>query len=221
MKISKYQKLIKKTGQGIWINSADTQVFLATKASIYKAPGLPVVEGLDAIKAVLDISPKEAEKIFLTEKHSKGVADVMGYDLSDLQTPGEMEAKRVKIAAIQDGVIYSAVQCNDGEMVFYDQQLLSPISDKLNDKDGSDYISYVVRFKGDPKRPYIVVKDGFEVIAVLLPVQVLSDEYISDLQDFQLMCIDQLNRDKARARECARRKAQEDGVQTSLDDMKT
>ena len=220
MKVGKYVRLIKKKGYGVWINSNDGEVYLATGASIYKAPGLPCVSGDSTIKAVLDIDQKAAEKILLKEEYASGVSDVIGYDLSDFGAAGESEAKRMKVAAVIDGAIYSALQYNGVEIIFYDQELLAPLSDKLNDKDGSAYISYAVREHKKTGHPYIVVKDGFQTLAAIMPVAVLSDDYISELQDFQLMCIYQLNRDKARALECARRKAAEEGKQATLDDLK-
>lgn len=220
MKVGKYVRLIKKKGYGVWINSNDGEVYLATGASIYKAPGLPCVSGDSTIKAVLDIDQKAAEKILLKEEYASSVSDVIGYDLSDFGAAGESEAKRMKVAAVIDGAIYSALQYNGVEIIFYDQELLAPLSDKLNDKDGSAYISYAVREHKKTGHPFIVVKDGFQTLAAIMPVAVLSDDYISELQDFQLMCIDQLNRDKARALECARRKAAEEGKQATLDDLK-
>lgn len=220
MKVGKYVRLIKKKGYGVWINSNDGEVYLATGASIYKAPGLPCVSGDSTIKAVLDIDQKAAEKILLKEEYANSVSDVIGYDLSDFGAAGESEAKRMKVAAVIDGAIYSALQYNGVEIIFYDQELLAPLQDKLNDKDGSAYISYAVREHKKTGHPYIVIKDGFQTLAAIMPVAVLSDDYISELQDFQLMCIDQLQRDKARALECARRKAAEEGKQATLDDLK-
>lgn len=220
MKVGKYVRLIKKKGYGVWINSNDGEVYLATGASIYKAPGLPCVSGESTIKAVLDIDQKAAEKILLKEEHASGVADILGFDLSDFGTSQESEARRMKVAAVQDGAIYSALQYNGVEIIFYDQELLAPLSDKLNDKDGSAYISYAVREHKKTGQPYIVIKDGFQTLAAIMPVAVLSDDYIRELQDFQLMCIDQLQRDKARALECARRKAAAEGKQMDIDDLK-
>jgi len=219
MKIGKYTRLIKKQGYGVWINSKDKSVYLATGASIYKAPGLPPVSGTGAITAVLDIDQKAAGKIFLKEEYAEGVTDVLGFDLSDFPQEGEQDAERLKVAAVEEGAIFSVLRSRDGEMVFYNQELLAPLADKLNDKDGSAYISYAIRRHNRNGQPFIVVKDGFQTLAAIMPVSVLSDEYISDLQDFQIMCMDQLNRDKARAAECAKRKAMEEGRQTTLDDL--
>ena len=220
MKVGKYVRLIKKKGYGVWINSNDGEVYLATGASIYKAPGLPCVSGDSTIKAVLDIDQKAAEKILLKEEYANSVSNVINYDLSDFGAAGESEAKRMKVAAVIDGAIYSALQYNGVEIIFYDQELLAPLQDKLNDKDGSAYISYAVREHKKTGHPYIVIKDGFQTLAAIMPVAVLSDDYISELQDFQLMCIDQLQRDKARALECARRKAAAEGKQMDIDDLK-
>ena len=195
MKLQKYSALLKKKGYGIWINTPDC-VVLALPAAMYKAPGLPGVNELPAIKAILDIDKKAEEKAMVNVDAAGKDSDIKGFDLSDGTTEHEQDADNIRAAAFIDDVIYSVLRTKDGQLLFYDRQLLLPLADKLKDKDASAYIGYFVRKHGKSGQPYIVVKDGFTTLAAIMPVKVLTADYISELQDFELMCIDQLNREK-------------------------
>ena len=199
MKISKYTALIKKKGYGVWINSKNKQeCYLATSASVYKAHGLPYVDELEVAKAILDIDKKAEEKILLKLEYQARVTDVLGFDLSDGVLPGEKRAEHNRAAAVIDDIYYSALRCRGGELIFYDRALLAPLKDRFKDKEAAEYINYAIRYHMRSGDPYVVVKDGFETLAAILPVRILSEDYISELQDFQLMCMDQLHRERAR-----------------------
>ena len=45
-------------------------------------------------------------------------------------------------------------------------------------------------------RPYLVVHDGLEVLAAVMPVQVVTEEYLADLSDFQALCTEQFYRER-------------------------
>ncbi|MCM1221609.1 MAG: hypothetical protein NC548_44735 [Lachnospiraceae bacterium] len=75
---------------------------------------------------------------------------------------------------------YATLVCPDGEMLFFDENLLLPLADGLNNKSRKPYISYVARYS-EPKGTYIVVRDGFETLGAIMPAKVLSEEYISRL----------------------------------------
>lgn len=213
MKISKYTALIKKKGYGVWINSENKQeCYLATSASVYKAHGLPYVDELEVAKAILDIDKKAEKKIMLKLEYKARVTDVLGFDLSDGKTEGEKRAEHNRAAAVIDDIYYSVLRCQGGELIFYDRALLAPLKDRFKDKEAAEYINYAIRYHMRSGDPYVVVKDGFETLAAILPVRVLSEDYISELQDFQLMCMDQLHRERAREKA----KENMDGVQEVL-----
>ena len=44
-----------------------------------------------------------------------------------------------------------------------------------------------------------MVHDGFEVLAAVMPVQVVTEEYLADLSDFQALCTEQFYRERSRA----------------------
>lgn len=58
---------------------------------------------------------------------------------------------------------------NAGELIFYDSALIAPIADTVKT---SDYIQTVVR-KTAGGAPYVVIKDGFEVLAGFVPVKII------------------------------------------------
>lgn len=184
MKISKFVQIIKNTGQCIVIH-APSEVYLSSGYSIYKASEFPDITGKSQIAAVLDIEPKKLKKIHIEEKHSLSREDILGFDLSEGTVAGEMDITKLVVDAVVDGNIYSAFCCENNELIFFDEQLLAPLKDRI--KDGEAYLSYTVRihFKG---HKYIVVKDGFEVLAAILPVKVLSERYLNCLRKFTAMC---------------------------------
>lgn len=187
MKISKFVQTIKSTGQCAVIH-VPGEIYLSTGRSIYKAPELPDITGIPQIAAVLDIEPKKLKKIVVQEEHCKDKADILGFDLSE-NPPEELEVSRIPVAAVVGEKNFTAFLCHDnGEMIFFDESLLDPIKDRIKKEDA--YIGYTARIH--PKgHKYIIVKDGFEVLAAILPVKVLSDKYIKNLREFYIRCDEQ------------------------------
>ena len=218
MKTGKFKALIKKKGYGLWINVGEEEVYLSTGASIYKAYGLPVTKERSVAKAILDIDAKDDEKITFEIKNVEDSGNVLGCDLSDGFVKNEQSAEHLRTAAIVDGNVFSVIRAGNGELIFYNRILLAPLADKLKDKDSADYITYSVRFLNDVQ-PYIVVKDGFQTLAAIMPMKVLNDDYISELQDFQLMCIDQLLREKDREKHREKLRQQEEGQQETMPEV--
>ena len=191
MKISKYVQTIKNTGQCIVIH-APNEIYLSTGHSIYKAPGIPDITGISQIAAVLDMSPEKLKKIYVEERYCDSRAGICGYDLSE--TPVEdIGTTKLDVAAVIRGNTYAAFRCDDGEMIFFDEQLLSPIKDKMKDEAG--YLDYVTRIHPAGHK-YLAIKAGFEVLAVILPVKILSEEYMYHLRNFYYNCADQYKREK-------------------------
>lgn len=192
MKISKFVQLVKNTKQCIVIHTP-SEVYLSAGNGIYKASELPNITGTAQIAAVLDIEPKKVKKIRITEEQSKSREDVCGFDLSEGTIVGELEISKLTTAAAVDGQFYTAFRCKDNELIFFDEQLLAPMADKI--KNEEEYLNYAVRTHKDGHR-YIVVKDGFEVLCALPPVRVLSPAYIDQLRTFYHMCEQQARRER-------------------------
>lgn len=195
MKISKFVQTIKSTGQCAVIH-APGEIYLSTGYSIYKAPELPDITGMSQIAAVLDVEPKKLKKIHIEEYYCKDKANILGFDLSECPH-GELETMPLDIAAVIEGNIFKVFVCRDnGEMIFFDESLLAPIKDRIKKEDA--YIDYTARIHPTGDK-YIVVKDGIEVLAAILPVKVLSEKYIKDLREFYLRCDEQYKWQQAAA----------------------
>ncbi len=187
MKISKFVQTVKSTGRCI-VYHTPGEIYLGTGASIYKAPEIPNMTGDSQIAAVLDIDHKKMKKIHLEEKFCESRADICGIDLGEAPCT-QIDITKMDVAAAIDGKIYETFLCHDnGEILFFDGALLAPIKDRIKDEDA--YINYTVRIH--PKGyKYVVVNDGYEALAAILPVKVLSDKYIKALREFYLRCDEQ------------------------------
>lgn len=187
MKISKFAQTVKSTGHCI-VYHTPGEIYLGTGASIYKAPEIPNMTGDSQIAAVLDIDHKKMKKIHLEEKYCESRADICGIDLSE-DPCTQIDTIKMDAAAAIDGKIYETFLCHDnGEILFFDGSLLAPIKDRIKNEDA--YINYTVRIH--PKGyKYVVVNDGYEALAAILPVKVLSDKYIKALREFYLRCDEQ------------------------------
>lgn len=152
----------------------------------------PLMEGRERVRTVLDIPEKAWEKIVLEEESYPGTTDVKGFDLSDC-VQDEKQTKKVRVSASLDGKWTSCRRCDDGELVFYRDGLLAPIMDDIED---SDYITYTIRRTGSGQS-CLAIHDGMNLLALIMPMEVLSDTYLAELAEFQALCTEQLWRDKA------------------------
>lgn len=48
----------------------------------------------------------------------------------------------------------------------------------------------------DSGQPYLVVHDGFEVLAAVMPVQVVTEDFLADLSEFHALCTEQFYRQR-------------------------
>ena len=152
------------------------------------------MSGREQIGAVLDIEPKKLKKIQIEEKHSREKSDIWGLNLEDASAVSEQDAERLETVAVIDGNCWAALAYDAGKMLFFDESLLSPLADRLNNEYRKPYIRYAVRYRDDGSC-YIVIKDGLEMLGAILPVKVLTDRYIDILWAFCSMCEKQLRRE--------------------------
>lgn len=196
MKLSKYAALVRKGGYCIAAHVEGDGVWLGTSAAIYRAAELPDAEGEEQIRAMLDISEKAWEKVYLKEVWVESVRDIFGMDLSPY-VKGEQDAEKLRTAIAPNGLWSSVVRCKqDDELLFYNDGLLSPLQEELKD---SDYVKYTVRIRQDGSR-FLVVHDGLDVLAAVLPRLIINEEFLGDLAEFQALCTEQFYREKNRAR---------------------
>lgn len=198
MKIQKYAALVKKKQYCVWVNGA-SGVFLGLPEAFYRASNIPRAETDGEIRAVLDIEKKKWEKIHLIKNFgNKADHEMLMFDFSNGTAIGEKSAEPMELAAVDNGTTYGAIRCEDNTLLFYNKDLLAPLADILKDDEG--YITFRVRRTLENDKDVIVIKNGFEVVACILPVKVLSRGYIAELQDFLVLCVDQYHREKGEER---------------------
>ena len=171
-------------GGGLWLSNG---------YAVYKATGLPDSVDSETILAVLDFDSKTAQKIRVQEKSVESVYNLLGLDLSD-EMEQDISASRNSITVAYKGKIATALLCRDGELVFYNEAHATPLMDVFRE---SDYVQTVVR-RTESGMPYVVIRDGMETLAGILPIQMISQSFLSELQDFEQRCADQFVRERYR-----------------------
>ena len=214
MQLGKYAKLVKREGfcalRTIGEDGIDG-VYLATRSTIFRDDRFPPVKNGEAMAAVLDMPEKDWCKVSFSSADCEGPWSVMGMDLRD-SAPGDRVAKKLEMAAFWKEHMVAALVCQDEELVFYDESLLSPVQKELAD---SRYVEYRIR-QTESGGKYVVVKNCFELVAAVMPVEVISVEYLSRLQEFQTLSIQQFEREKIR-RELATVRTEQQGVEADAE----
>lgn len=213
MKISKFVKLVKNAGRCIVADVENSGIWLGNGHGFYRATNLPRMEGREQVRTVLDVPEKAWEKVYLEEQMFGSTQSVMGINLSDYDE-GEKRAEKVRVVAALDNVWAACCRCDDGELIFYRENLLSPIMDEV---ENSDYIVFTVRRMTSGQR-YLAVHDGMNLLAAIMPMKVVSEEYLGQLAEFEAMCAEQLYRERARAEGATEAEDQEDGEQIEMED---
>ena len=213
MKISKFVKLMKSAGRCIVADVENSGIWLGNGHGFYRATNLPRMEGREQVRTVLDVPEKAWEKVYLEEQMFESAQSVMGMNLSDYDK-GEKRAEKVRVVAALDNVWAACCRCDDGELIFYRENLLSPIMDEV---ENSDYIVFTVRRMTSGQR-YLAVHDGMNLLAAIMPMKVVSEEYLGQLAEFEAMCAGQLYRERARAGGETEAENQEDGEQLGMED---
>lgn len=193
MKLSKYASLVKRCGRCIVARVEGSGIWLGTDSALYRATELPEPEGSDQVRAMLDLPEKAWNKVYMSEIRAESAAGVLGMDLSPYAA-GEQDADKQKLMAAHNGHWCACYRCReDGELIFFDEEALGPVMEELR---RSDYIRFTVR-KAKNGAWYLTVHDGFDVLAAILPVQVLTEEYMTELAEFQALCTRQYWKDRA------------------------
>lgn len=87
--------------------------------------------------------------------------------------------------------------------------LIAPIADVVKT---SDYIQTVVR-KTAGGAPYVVIKDGFEVLAGFAPLKIITKQFLEDLSEFESACVSQYMREQKQALDAADPDKQDEGAE--------
>lgn len=193
MKLAKYAQIVKREGCCSLLNVAGDGVWLATRSAVYRASDLPQIESGEEMRAVLDLTEKDWKKIYYKTNECESLDNVLGMYLRNYDEQ-EAYAKKMQMQAVYKGRLATGLLCSDGELVFYNESLLGPVAKEIED---SDYVETVVRKYANGVR-YVVIKNGFEVIAAVMPLNIVSQEYLEKLAEFEVHCTQQYAREKAR-----------------------
>lgn len=174
MKLSKYVKLVKGGGYCMVAHVEDSGIWLGTRSAIFRATELPDMVGEEQVRTVLDMPEKAWEKVHFDERWEGTVKSIFGMNLSDY-ADGEQDTEKLKVMAAPDGLWCDCRRSmDDGELIFYREAMLSPLAEQIKE---SDYIRYTVK-KMESGQRYLVVHDGFEVLAAIMPVRIVTEKYI-------------------------------------------
>lgn len=205
MKLSKFANLVKNGGRCAVLHVAGSGIWLSTGTAIYRATELPDMEGSEQVRTVLDMTADAWKKVYLTEDWPESVSNVLGLNLAPY-AQGEQDTEKLKVAAAPNGLWCSACRCKvDGELIFYNEAYLAPLAEEIKK---SEYIYYTAR-QTEAGQRYLVVHDGMDVLAAIMPMNILKEEYINDLAEFQTLCMEQFYKDKER-REAVIEEAEDD-----------
>lgn len=92
----------------------------------------------------------------------------------------ENKLKEEKVLITKDGRTLKPFQTSKG-LIFIDVKYLKPISDELE-------VKYYERFTKGTDDVYITVKNGMEVIALILPFTCIDDDFVLQMEDLTKMC---------------------------------
>ena len=179
-----------------------------------RANELPDMVGEEQVRTVLDMPEKVWEKVHFDERWEGTVKSIFGMNLSDY-ADGEQDTEKLKVMAAPDGLWCDYRRSmDDGELIFYREAMLSPLAEQIKE---SDYIRYTVR-KMESGQRYLVVHDGFEVLAAIMPVRIVTEKYLADLSEFQALCTEQFYRERARGEFAAQETEEPDAEQIGMED---
>lgn len=214
MKLSAFAKIAKKSHTVVVFTNPMSEEFgqkgqremvLANGIALYRCGCIPEVFGDYQICALLDITKKQRDKILIQEKNYNDISEVAGLNLSDGEIPGEEDTQEVKIGVTYKGKQFTALKCGDGEMIFFNSELLSP----LREETGSPYFKIRSRITDNNGKRfrYLIAKDGFTTLAAFMPIIALTDEFMKDLNGFYDDCTMQKQIEDNRIAECCEAKS--------------
>lgn len=180
MKLKKLAALCKRTGT-LWMVSRGSVLFAGTDMALYRLPGtLPLIHKPEELMAVLGYSDKEAEKLYIKNDKYNELLKNGGPCLDDAWE-GERICDESHFDLVAGESVLHGLECDDATMGFIDNDLLDPIVD-----DVSSYTEFYRRQMPTGKY-YYVIKDGVDLLAVIMPMQVLNDEFAGRLEEMSNM----------------------------------
>ncbi len=147
--------------------------YIGDGAAVYPVIGLPVLDK-ESVLTIFDVPEKQREDWLV---RSMGVPD--GISLDDVDGT-EKPVEREAISIVYSGKTLKPLRTRRG-LVFIESRYLSPVSDVL------DVLELYERI-APSGTPYIVAKAGFLLQAVIMPFDVINQQFVEKLQELTREC---------------------------------
>lgn len=196
MKIKNIAAICKKNKQIVlferYSESGDTVIqYIGDSGAAYPVVGLPPLD-TESVLTIFDVPEKDRDKYIV---RTMGIPEGINFediDADEKPIEGEM------LSILYSGKTLKPLQTRRG-LVFIESRYLSPISDVL------DVLELYERFTTGGT-PYIVAKAGLLLQAVIMPFDVINQQFVESLQRLTEQCARSLD---LRKQEAARVKAEE------------
>lgn len=179
MNVKKIAAVCKRAGE-IRLLKAEGKTFAGTGAALYELPAeLPTINTINELCAVLGYSEKERDKLVqmvLTQEE----LEKKGVRLTDA-VEGEMVCDEAPVKLGVSGELWRGLETGDGMIEFVNERALGPLYDEMN-----EYAEFYKRTL--PGGCYFVIKNGFNLRAVVMPIRIKSRDFVRQLEDMVAMC---------------------------------
>ena len=162
--------------------------YIGDGAAAYPVTGLPALDK-ESLLTIFDVPEKQREDWFV---QVAGIPSEISFEDTDAN---EKPVEREAISIAYSGKTLKPLQTRRG-LVFIESRYLSPVSDIL------DVLELYERITPGGT-PYIVAKAGFLLQAVIMPYDVISQQFVDNLKRLTEQCalsLDLREREKALAR---------------------
>lgn len=185
MKIQRIVNLCKRRGLVAVFEDDGATQWIGDGASLYPMYGLPYFDQ-DSFCKTYDISNKQQDKMAF--RYQKGLPEKI--DCTDM-APGEIRTGRAGLADISmsDG-IYTPCVTQRG-IVFFNRDYLYPLMDEPLGLD-------IYERKSADGETYFAIKSGFMLKAIVLPVKIITRQFVDGLCTLAQYCKETLERQEKR-----------------------
>lgn len=175
MKLKKISSLCKKRKRYILFDQPDTEgritQWLGDSSAAYQLSGLPVLDE-DSLCKLFDIPEKRRGSFYIHRVE-------MEMDVSDT-SPSDQLIEGMGLCLTYKGLELLPLRTQTG-VLFIQQGYLAPLEDE------AELIELYER-RSTKGNPYIVVKAGLFIRAVIMPVEIIKDDFMDRLEDVFREC---------------------------------
>lgn len=160
--------------------------YIGDGSAVYPVVGLPQLDK-ESLLTIFDVPEKDRDNYFVK---TLGVPAGISFEDTD---ETERHVEREGISIIYSGRTLKPIRTTHG-LVFIESRYLSPVADVL------DVLELYERRTAEGA-PYIVAKAGFLLQAVIMPYDVINQQFVESLQDLTRECEFSLSEKERRERE--------------------